>query len=103
MYSGEVCMRQDPLGGDRSDGLNARQLQEVIREEKGSVCRISTCLAVLVMPFPVYSLHHLKHKLWLPASQPLGLLTASVSAVMLLGADKTSLRCTLGLDRRSSS
>lgn len=87
-------MRQDPLGGDWSDGLNAWQLQEVILEEKGSVCRVFTHLAVLTRPH--------KHELWLPASQLLGLPTASVSAVMPLGVDKTSLRGTLELDRRSS-
>lgn len=53
MRSGEVSMRQDALRGDWSDGLNARQLQEIILEEKGSVCRIFTCLAVFSVPFPV--------------------------------------------------
>lgn len=67
MRSGEVSMRQDALRGDWSDGLNARQLQEIILEEKGSVCRIFTCVAVFSVPFPVYSLHRVEHKLWLPA------------------------------------
>lgn len=49
MCSGEVCMRQDPLGGDWNDGLNDRQLQEVILEEKGLVCRVFTHLAVLYL------------------------------------------------------
>jgi len=68
MYSGELCMRQDLLGGDWSGGLNARQLQ-VILEEKGSVCRIFSCLAVLVCLSLCSFLHQLNHKLWLPASQ----------------------------------
>lgn len=82
-------MRQDPCGRDENNGLNARQLQEVILEEKGSICRIFTYLPVAVKPFPVDALHLLKHKLWLPASQLLGLLMASVSAVMLLGVGRT--------------
>lgn len=72
MFSGKVCIRQDLLGQDRSFSLNARQIQGVILEEKGSVCGILTCLAVPIMPFPVYSLHHLKQKLWVAASQLLG-------------------------------
>lgn len=78
--------------------MNASQLQEVILGEKGSVLPNFYLLGFTCLPFPVYSLHHLKDELLLPASQLLGLLTASVSAVMLLGAGKTSLRCTLGLD-----
>lgn len=62
-------MRQDALRGDWSDGLNARQLQEVILEGKGAVCRIFTCLAVFSVDFLVYYLRHVEHKLWLLAPE----------------------------------
>lgn len=84
----KVCMRQDPLGQDGNDGLNARQLQEVIQDEKGSVCSF-IYLPVSVKPFPVDDLCLLKHKLWFPASQHLGFMMTSLSALMLLGVGRT--------------
>lgn len=95
-------MKQDSLGQDGNDGLSVRVLQEVIQGEKGSVCRIFTYLPVAAKPCPVDDLHLLKHKLWLPASQHLGFLMASLSADAA-GSGQNFLRCTLGLDRRSGS
>lgn len=50
-------MKQDSLGQDGNDCLNARQLQKVVLEEKGSVCRIFTSLPVAAKPSPVDDLH----------------------------------------------
>lgn len=82
-------MKQDPLGQEGNDGLNARQLQRLIQDKKGSVCRIFTSLPVAAKCCPVDDWNLLKHKLWLPPSQHLGLLMASLGALMLLEVGKT--------------
>lgn len=73
MYSEDLCVRQDPLGGNWSDGLNARQLREVIREEKGSVLQNFSLLGCTCYAFSHLFFTPLKTQALAPCSTGPGL------------------------------